>query len=86
MIRRHFSPSGQVSLLIRPVVRLVGVRVTARRVGQQRTLRVSRSSPYLFRATGLLMPGAWTVTIRYRISRRPGYQPASVMQLTVPSG
>jgi hypothetical protein len=85
-IRRHFSPSGRVSLLIRPVVRLMGVSVVARRGRQQRRLSVSRRSRYLYRAAGTLAPGAWTVTIRYRTSRRPGSQPSSVMRLTMPSG
>jgi len=53
--------------------------------GAQRRLRVSRDSPYLFRATGTLAPGAWTVTVRYRTSHRPGYEPASVIRLTVPN-
>jgi hypothetical protein len=76
---------GRVTLLIRPVVRLVGVTVVARLGGQQRRLRVRRSSRYLFQATGTLTSGAWTVTIRYRTSHRAGYQPASVIQLKVPN-
>ena len=83
-IQRELGARGRVTLLIRPVVRLVGVSVLARLGGRQRRLQVSRGSRYLFQAAGTLTPGAWTVTIRYRTSRRPGYQPASVIQLTVP--
>jgi hypothetical protein len=84
-IRRHLSGTGQVTLRIHPVVSLVGVSVVARLGGRQRRLRVTRSSQYVFNATGMLTPGIWTVTIRYRTSHRPGYRPASVMQLSVPN-
>jgi hypothetical protein len=84
-IQTRHGAAGQVSLLIHPVVRLVGVSVVARLGGQQRRLTVRRSPHYGYSATATLTPGVWTVTIRYRMSRRPGYRPASVMQVTVPS-
>jgi hypothetical protein len=59
--------------------------VVARLGAQQRRLTVRRGPHYVYRATGTLPPGVWTVTIRYRMSRRPGYRPASVMRLTVPT-
>lgn len=84
-IHSHATSSGQASLTIRPVVRLVGVSVSAQQHGQRRSLIVAGKSPYRYVATGVLTPGVWTITIRYRVSRGPGYQPASVVRLTVPS-
>jgi hypothetical protein len=76
--------SGHVSLVIRAGVRLLGVSVVARFAGHHVALRVRRRSKFIFRATGALTPGRWTVTIRYRRTRGRWLRQVSRRRLTVP--
>jgi hypothetical protein len=78
----HVSRSGRVSLVIRTGVRLLGVSVVARAAGHHVALHVRRRSKFMFRATGTLTPGRWTLTISYRRTRH-GLRPVSKRRLTV---
>jgi hypothetical protein len=77
------SRSGRVSLRIRTRVRVLGVSVGARSGSRRVKLRVRRRSKLVLVATGTLTPGRWTLTIRYRRTRR-GAQALSTRRLTVP--
>jgi hypothetical protein len=89
-VRSHVWPRGTLTIVVRASVRLVGVSAVAslRAVGRgpqlRRRLTVRRTGTYRFRLSGRLRPGRWRVSIRYRMTRRRGYRPQSVLMLTVP--
>jgi hypothetical protein len=77
------SRGGQVTLLIHTGVRLLGVSAVARLGSHRVALRARRRTKYLYRATGTLSRGRWTVTIRYRQTRARRVRPTSKLRLTV---
>jgi hypothetical protein len=79
----HVSRNGHITLLIRTGVRLLGVSAVARLGSHHVTLRVRRRNSHLYRATGTLSAGRWTVTIRYRQTRARRVRPTSKLRLTV---
>ncbi len=95
-VRSRVWPRGTLSIEVRASVRLVGVSAVAslhtaghgaqvrRRLTVRRRLRVRRTGAYRFRLSGRLRPGRWRVSIRYRMTRRRGYRPQSILMLTVP--
>jgi hypothetical protein len=78
----HVSRNGHVTLLIRTGVRLLGISAVARLGSHHVALRVRRRTKFLYRATGTLSRGRWTVTIRYRQTRSRRVHPTSKLRLT----
>jgi hypothetical protein len=79
----HVSPGGHVTLMIHTGARLLGVGATARLGIHHVALRVQRRTRYLYRASGALSSGRWTVTIRYRQTRTGLVRPTLTLKLTV---
>jgi hypothetical protein len=78
----HVSGRGRVSIRIRTGRRLLGMTVVARSGAHRVRLRVRRRSKFVFRASGRLTSGRWTLTIRFH-QRGHAVWPTSKRRLTV---
>lgn len=79
----HVSGAGVVDLSVVVSQRLTGITAVATRGREHRSLRVERVSAYSFTVGGVLAPGRWIVTIRYRTPRVYGADPSSQLHVTV---
>lgn len=89
-VHSHLRPGGELTIDLLASVRVVGVSAVAtlRSAGRgpqvRRRLSVRRMGIYRFRLRARLRPGRWCVRIRYRMTRRRGYRPQSVLALQAP--
>lgn len=90
-VRSRLGRLGRLTVRVEASVRLAGLGAVATLLGAdhrlrvRRLLRVRRTGAYRFTLTGVLRPGRWSVRIRYRMSRRRGFRPQSVLAVDVPS-